>query len=131
MFSLLGKDIETSKSLEATLQLLLTKTADTNRYTLKSQCSTYYIRGFAHKQKKPFFLKMKVPIKTVCFQCSYNKGLATQNIENGQVAFYKYYILFIGLSDMTLTKHWMLSLNIVRCIRSLTALKGWESIIKM
>ena len=32
MFSLLGKDIETSKSLEATLQLLLTKTADTNRY---------------------------------------------------------------------------------------------------
>ena len=31
---------------------------------------------------------MKVPINTVCFQCSYNKGLATQNIENGQVAFF-------------------------------------------
>ena len=32
MFSLLGKDIETSKSLETTLQILLTKTADTNRF---------------------------------------------------------------------------------------------------
>ena len=31
MFSVMGKDVEMAKSLESTIQLLLTKTADTNR----------------------------------------------------------------------------------------------------
>ena len=44
MFSVLGRDMETSKALDSTLQLLLTKTTDTNRYEAKAELQEKLIK---------------------------------------------------------------------------------------